>query len=550
MLASLSQLFSAQAYSPHGVCLLWQPGLLWLSLSSDAVIAAAYYTIPIALIYFASRRHDLAFRGIFVLTSAFILACGTTHVMGVVTLWYPAYWTDGLIKLVTALVSIGTAFAMWQVMPLALALPSTAQLERSNNLLEHEIEERQRAAAALHDANYELERRVTERTAELEMEIAQRRRTEATLRASEERWRSMFESSAVGVALTDENQRFVAANGAFQKMLGYTGEELCSLGPVEITHEDDRAATQSMIDHMLANPQSGYDIEKRYRRKDGTVVWVRVSTARPPDADGEFQGIPTIIEDITERRRAEDAMHEARDTLLRVARLSTMGELSASIAHEVNQPLGAILANGQACLRFLTEPAPDFEEVKEAVEEMISDCRRASEVLKRVRTLGKNAPPERKPLDINVAIGEVLALTQQALRRYEVTLRTELAPNLPLVQADRIQVQQVVLNLVMNAIEALRETDNHPRLLTLQSEFDEHGNVIVTVADNGAGFGAAHLEHIFNAFFTTKAEGMGMGLSICKSIVHAHGGHLAAAAGAPHGAIFRFSLPAIKGTEP
>jgi PAS domain S-box-containing protein len=550
MLASLFQLFSAQNYIPHGVCLLWQPGLLWLDLISDTVIAAAYYTIPIALIYFASRRHDLAFRGIFVLTGAFILACGTTHVMGVVTLWYPAYWTDGLIKLVTALVSIGTAFAMWQVMPLALALPSTAQLERSNNLLEHEIGERQLAAAALRDANNELEHRVTERTAELEMEIAQRRRTEATLRASEERWRSMFDSSAVGVALTDDNQRFVAVNGAFQKMLGYTGEELCSLGPVEITYEDDRAATQVMIDNMLANPQSGYDIEKRYRRKDGTVVWVRVSTARPPDADSEFQGIPTIIEDITERRRAEDAMHEARDTLLRVARLSTMGELSASIAHEVNQPLGAILANGQACLRFLAEPAPDIGEAKETVEEMISDCRRASEVLKRVRALGKNAPPERKPLDINDAIGEVLALTLQALRRYEVTLRTELAPNVPLVQADRIQMQQVVLNLVMNAIEAMRETDHYTRVLRLKSECDEHGNVIVTVADNGAGFDAAHLKHIFDAFFTTKGEGMGMGLSICKSIVRAHGGHLSAAAGALHGAVFSFSLPAIKGAEP
>ena len=146
--------------------------------------------------------------------------------MDVVTLWYPAYWIDGMIKLFTALVSIGTAVAMWQAMPTALALPSTAQLERANKLLEHEIGERQRAEAALRDANAELERRVTERTAELETEVAQRRRTEETLRASEERWRSMFEASAVGIALTDENRRFVAANEAFQKMLGYTAEEL------------------------------------------------------------------------------------------------------------------------------------------------------------------------------------------------------------------------------------------------------------------------------------------------------------------------------------
>jgi hypothetical protein len=165
MLSSLSELLSVQNYIPHGVCLLWQPGLLWLHVLSDATIAIAYYTIPLALVYFVSRRHDLAFRGIFVLTSAFILACGTTHVMAVLTLWYPAYWTDGIIKLVTALASIGTAIVIWQAMPLALAIPSTEQLAKANKLLGHEIGERQRAETALRDANAELERRVTARTA-------------------------------------------------------------------------------------------------------------------------------------------------------------------------------------------------------------------------------------------------------------------------------------------------------------------------------------------------------------------------------------------------
>jgi PAS domain S-box-containing protein len=549
MATSLSQLFSTQNYIPHGMCLLWQPGLLWLDVLSNTVIAAAYYTIPVALIYFVSRRHDVAFRGIFVLTGAFILACGTTHVMDVVTLWYPIYWIDGLINLATALVSIGTAFAMWQVVPLALALPSTAQLERANNLLEREIGERQSAAAALRDANAGLGRRVSERTAELETEIAQRRRTEETLRASEERWRSMFEASAVGIALIDENQRFVAANEAFQKMLGYSSVELCSLGPAEITHEDDRRATQDMLDEILANRLFGYDVEKRYRRKDGTIVWARVSTARPADPESKLRGIPTIIQDITERRQAEDAMHEARDALLRVARLSTMGQLSASIAHEINQPLGAIVANGQACLRFLAQPTADIEEVKEAVAEMISDGKRASEVLKRVRTLAKNTPPDRKPLDIGEVIGEVLALTRREIQRYGVSVQTEFATNLPLVQADRVQMQQVVLNLVMNAIEAMRETDDRQRTLSLKSRSGGDRDVIVTVADDGPGLDPAHLGHIFAAFFTTKAEGMGMGLSICNSIVRAHGGRLSATPGAPHGAVFCFSLPAIGETD-
>jgi PAS domain-containing protein len=231
MTSLLTGFFAQQNFIPHGFCLAWDPALLALHVISDSIIAIAYYSIPFALLYFISKRRDLAFRGIFALTGAFILACGTTHVMGVLTLWYPAYWLDGMIKLFTALISIFTAAAIWWAMPKALALPSMAQLEEANRQLEHEIGERKRAQAALRNANAELEQRVAARTAELEEEVAQRRRTEETLRASEQRWRSMFEASAVGIALTDENRRFVAANEAFQKMIGYTAEELSQSRP-------------------------------------------------------------------------------------------------------------------------------------------------------------------------------------------------------------------------------------------------------------------------------------------------------------------------------
>src|SRR3984885_11471230 len=543
MLPILAKLFEENDYIPHGYCLLWQPGLLWLHVFSNSAIAIAYYTIPFALIYFVAKRQDLAFRGIFVLTGAFILACGTTHVMDVVTLWHPDYWLDGLIKFFPALVSIVTAVVMWRAMPTALAIPTTAQLARANGQLQHEIGERQHAEAALRDANAELEHRVAERTADLGVEVGQRRETTQTLRASEERWRSMFEASAVGIALTDENQRFVAVNEAFQRMLGYTADELRSLGPIEITHEEDRDATQAMIDRMLTDRRAGYDVEKRYRRKDGTVIWVRVSTARPLAADSDLRGIPTIIEDITERKRAEDSMHEARDALMRVARLSTMGELSASIAHEINQPLGAIVANGQACLRFLAGPAPDIEDAREAVEEIVVDGRRASEVLKRVRGMVKNSVPEPGPLDVNGAIGEVLTITRQELHRHKVSVQTMLDPALPLAVADRVQVQQVVLNLVMNGIEAMREVDDRPRVLMLKSQLGNDREVAVSVEDTGSGIDPAQLGHIFEAFFTTKAEGLGMGLSICHSIVRAHGGRLSATGGALGGAVFHFTLP-------
>jgi len=547
MTSLLAGLFAQDSFIPHGFCLAWEPALVWLHVISDSVIAIAYYSIPFALIYFISRRRDLAFRGIFALSGAFILACGTTHVMGVLTLWYPDYWLDGMIKLFTALVSIFTAAAMWWVMPKALAMPSMAQLEDANRRLQHEIGERERAEATLRDVNAELEQRVAVRTAELEGEVAQRRRTEETLRTSEERWRSMFEASAVGIALTDENRRFVAANKAFQNMIGYTEEELSNFGPVEITYEDDREATQEMLDNMLSGRSSGYHVEKRYRRKDGVVIWVRVSTAQGPEQGSSLRGIPTIIEDITERKQAEDALLEARDALLRVTRLSTMGELSASIAHEVNQPLSAIVANGIACRRLLAAAKPDFEEAKETLEDIISDGRRASAVVGRVRQLAKKSTPVRAAVDVNRAISEVLALTRQELQRSRVTARAELDPNLPPVMADRVQVQQVVLNLVMNGIDAMRGVKDRARVLRVKSAATPAAAVAVTVEDTGIGFGDNDPENVFETFYTTKEDGMGMGLSISRSIVQAHGGRLWASAGASIGAVFGFTLPASAG---
>src|SRR5258705_345487 len=218
MTSFLSWLMSPQDYMPHGMCFLWQPELIALHVASDSAIALAYYSIPIALIYFVNKRTDLAFPTIFVLTGLFILACGTTHIMGVWTLWFPDYRLDGGIKAVTAVLSIGTAIAIWKVMPLALALPSTAQLEQANKTLGEEIDHRQRAEAALREANAELERRVAERTANLQEEVLRRRGTEATLRASEARWRSMFEASAGGRFALEPHKQFAGAAAAVHQV--------------------------------------------------------------------------------------------------------------------------------------------------------------------------------------------------------------------------------------------------------------------------------------------------------------------------------------------
>jgi PAS domain S-box-containing protein len=549
MASVFSWLLSPQDYMPHGMCFLWQPELIALHVASDSLIALAYYSIPVALIYFAWKRTDLAFPSIFVLTGLFILACGTTHIMGVWTLWFPDYRTDGGIKAVTALLSVGTAIAIWKVMPHALALPSTAQLERANKLLAEEISQRQRAQAALHEANTELERRVAARTADLQEEVVRRRNTEATLRASEERWRSMFEASAVGIAVIDQKNHFAAANEAFQKMVGYTAEELQSLGPLEITYEEDRKATQEMIEQLQDGKQQVEPTEKRYKRKDGKVIWVRVSAARAGDSSSTLQGTPAIIEDVTERKRAEIAWHDARDALSRATRLTVMGELSASIAHEINQPLAAIITNGQACERFLGFSPPDLDEVTEAIREIVRDGRRASDVLRRIRAMSKNSAPERGQVDVNHAIAEVLGLTRDVLQRHRISVHSALHSNLPVIMADRVQLQQVVLNLVMNGIDAMRAVTDRPRILTVRSLLDDQRNIVVNVADSGVGLDPANRDRIFDSFFTTKPEGMGMGLAISNTIIQAHQGQLWAESGVPFGAVFGFTLPLTAGAS-
>jgi len=549
MTSFLLWLMSPQDYMPHGMCFLWQPELIALHVASDSAIALAYYSIPIALIYFVNKRTDLAFPTIFVLTGLFILACGTTHIMGVWTLWFPDYRLDGGIKAVTALLSIGTAIAIWKVMPLALALPSTAQLEQANKALGEEIGHRQRAEVALREANAELERRVAERTANLQEEVVRRRGTEATLRASEARWRSMFEASAVGIAVMDHDNHFAAANEAFQRMIGYTSEELQSLGPLDITHEDDRETAQEMLEHVQSGKPEDYHSEKRYRCRDGRVIWVRVSTARALDPDTPLPGTPAIIEDITERKRAEGDLHNAREALSRATRLAMMGELAASIAHEVNQPLGAIIMNGNACRRFLALTPPDLDEIRDGLDAVVSDGNRASEVLSRIRAMLKNAAPERGEVDVNKTITEVLALTRQELQQHRVSVQADLRPDLPRIVADRVQLQQVVLNLVMNGIDAMRAVADRARILTIRSQLDDQRNIVVNVADSGVGLDAADRERIFETFFTTKAAGMGMGLAISKSIIEAHHGRLWAAPGSPIGAMFAFALPSASGVN-
>ena len=255
-------------------------------------------------------------------------------------------------------------------------------------------------------------------------------------------------------------------------------------------------------------------------------------------------GASKVARDITAGKRAEAELQQARTELARVARLTTLGELTATIAHEVNQPLTGLVNSGNACLRWLAARPPDLDAARQSVERMISAGKRAGEVITRIRALVGKSPPQRDPLNINDTITEVIALIHGEVQRNRISLHTDLSNDVPLVSGDRIQLQQVILNLILNAIEAMSGVSQVRRELSVSSAKDEPNGVLVTVRDSGTGLDEAALDQVFEAFYTTKVHGMGIGLAVSRTIIQTHGGRLWATPNVPQGAIFQFSLPA------
>jgi C4-dicarboxylate-specific signal transduction histidine kinase len=293
-------------------------------------------------------------------------------------------------------------------------------------------------------------------------------------------------------------------------------------------------------------------VEVTALRKDGHEFPVEVSFGEfTSDGHKVFIG---FIRDISERRQTEDRLRAserdlqfAQAELARVSRLTTMGELAASISHEVNQPLTAVINNGSACLRLLANRSLEPDVLRGALEGIVADGTRASAVLARIRAFIKKEPAEKNPLDINEVIQDVLVLADRELYENQVLVDRQLTTKLPYVLADRVQLQQVVLNLIMNGIEALNAVTDRPRFLWVQSRIADSGEVLVAVSDSGTGL-ELEMDRVFAPFFTTKAAGMGMGLSISRSLVEGHGGRLWAAPNTPHGAVFSFTLPAAAGS--
>lgn len=294
------------------------------------------------------------------------------------------------------------------------------------------------------------------------------------------------------------------------------------------------------------------DLVYRTDNRMGSPIYVRTSGKPMFDADSRFLGYRGVSTDITASIRAdqaERALRKAQAELAHVTRVTTLGELTTSIAHEINQPLAAVVANAEACLSWLDRNPADLDAARRSVEWIVEDSNRASEVIRRVRALAKKTEIERVPLDVNDAANDVIALVQRELSSHDVSAKLELAPHLPPILGDRVQLQQVIINLVINAIEAMESLADRPRTLTISSGRHGPKQVFLAVADNGIGIPQGEAERMFTPFFTTKSSGMGMGLSICRSIVEAHEGRLSASRNEGGGAVFQFVLPVHEGDK-
>jgi len=329
-----------------------------------------------------------------------------------------------------------------------------------------------------------------------------------------------------------------------QRILDYTGAslgELAQTGWVNFLNPDDVQQTLTMWTNAVRTGNR-HDIQYRLRRHDGAYRWFHVLGQAMLDAEGRVKQWYGLLIDIDDRKNVEEALRRTETRLSQAAQIATVGELAASIAHEINQPLAAIVTNAQVCLRWLMRDVPNLEEAREAAKYIARDGKRAGDVISRIRALVRNTGSEKALLDINQAIEEVVHFTDDEAVRKGVALRTELAADLPFVLGDRVQLQQVLLNLIVNGMDAMSSVADGPRELLVYSRLHESNQVLVGVQDSGIGIEPENLKKIFDPFYTTKSQGMGMGLAICRSIVENHGGKLWASPSDGPGATFQFTL--------
>jgi PAS domain S-box-containing protein len=400
--------------------------------------------------------------------------------------------------------------------------------------------------------NEELEHRVAERTSqltsvnsELTKEILQRKRAEDALRRSEAYLAEAQRLSHTGSWAFNATETVYWSEENF-RIWGFDPQQTPPRRDTVLQriHPEDRDRVVECARQALREGRD-YVVEFRIVRPDGTVRHVHGSGHPAFNANGELVEVVGTQVDVTERKRAEqerETLHQLQADLARINRVSTMGELTASLAHEIRQPIAAAVTDAHTCLRWLVRADPDIEEGREAARRVVTDVTRAADIISSIGVLFKKGVVPRELVDVNELIREMIGMLRSEAKRHSISMRTELDPDRPQVMAERVQLQQVFMNLMLNGIDAMKDTSGANEL-TIKSEAD-NADLVISVSDTGAGLLPEHVDQIFNAFFTTKDHGIGMGLPISRSIVESHGGRLWVTANSERGATFQFSLPA------
>ena len=363
------------------------------------------------------------------------------------------------------------------------------------------------------------------------------------LRTNEERWQAVINNPFMGITVIDQNHRFIMTNSAFQNMVGYKDEELKQLTPLDITPDGvQRETNRIFFNELQQGKRDHFEQIKQLQRKDGKLIWIQLYVFRIPSRGSVGPHTFGMNFDITEKVQAQDALRISQEELARATQASRIGAMAASIVHEINQPLTAIASNADAGLRWIDRTPPDLDRIRKSFNQIVHARQRTADVIQGIRVMFKSQETSRSSIDLNELINEMLTLTQGELQKRTVVVRTELAKAPLFVMANRVQVQQVLFNLITNAIEAMDAVVDRSRSILIKAKLGG-GEASVAIEDSGTGISPDDLERIFSTFFTTKARGMGMGLSICRSIIESHGGRLWVSPGHPYGTVFHFTLP-------
>jgi PAS domain S-box-containing protein len=523
----LASLFDTSGFEPHGYCLLWQPGLIWTTVGADVVVAVSYFTIPVALGYFALKRRDLAFPWVFYLFGAFILLCGGTHVMEAVTFWEPAYGLEALIKGATAVVSLATAAALWPLMPRALALPSADDLKRLNAELESRVIER---TASL-----------TQLTEELRAEIAERRRVEEGLRASSELVRATIDAAPYPITIIDLETKVLGWNKAAERMYGITADDIIGQPYRSIVPDSGQIEFESLFERAK-NGERLEGIQVRRQTSDGKPLDVKFSCAPLREADGRVRALVYIVEDTTQRNLMEAQLRQAQ-------KMEAIGNLTGGMAHDFNNLLGVIIGNLDSLEGDVAGDRRNGEPIADALEAAL----RGADLIKRLLAFARRQPLHPQKLDINAHVDRMVALLRRTLGE-NILLQVALDPAPWPVLVDSAQLEAAIANLATNARDAM------PRggtlmIRTSNAHLDEHyaaehadvtpgDYTAIEICDTGTGIPPDLLPRIFEPFFTTKSEsGSGLGLSMVFGFIKQSGGHLNVYSEVGKGTCFRIYLP-------